>query len=120
MVTNRRELARKYKETPRPAGVYRVRNTASGKSLIGSSTDLPGILNRQRFQLQQGAHPDRELQKDWNDLGPGAFTFEALDVLAPSEAPDYDPSADLRVLEQMWVERLVEAGEPLYARPVRR
>lgn len=38
---------REYKDTPRPAGVFRVRNSAAGRSPIGSSTDLPGMLNRQ-------------------------------------------------------------------------
>ena len=73
---DRKARMREYKETPRPAGVYRVRNTATGKSLVGSTADLPGMLNRQRFQLEHGSHPDRELQRDWNELGPDAFEFE--------------------------------------------
>ncbi len=111
---NRRELIRQYKETPRPAGVYRVRNTVNGRSLMGTSPDLPGMLNRQRFQLQHGSHPNRELQKDWNEFGPDAFTFETLDQLKPASEPGYDPSEDLRVLEQMWLEKLTASGEPLY------
>jgi hypothetical protein len=34
---NRKELIRQYKETPRPMGVYRVRNAQSGRSLVGAS-----------------------------------------------------------------------------------
>jgi hypothetical protein len=40
-----------------------VRNTANGESLVGTSPDLPGMLNRQRFQLERSSHPDPELQK---------------------------------------------------------
>lgn len=111
---DRRDLIRKYKETPLPAGVYRVRNTVNGKSVVGSSPNIPAMLNRQRFQLVHGSHPDRELQKDWNELGPDAFTFETLDQLEPSSEAGYDPSEDLRVLVQMWFEKLKASGEPLY------
>jgi hypothetical protein len=116
---DRKALVRGYLETPRPAGVYGVRNTATGKTLLGSSSDLPGILNRQRFQLEGGLHPDKELQADWNELGPNAFAFETLDLLKPSDDPGYDPSEDLRALKAMWLERLTEAGVPLYRRSQR-
>ena len=111
---DRKARIREYKETPPPAGVYRVRNTATGKSLVGSTANLPGMLNRLRFQLEHGSHPDRELQRDWNELGPDAFEFEALDRLEPQDAPTYDPTEDLRVLKEMWLEKLTASGEPLY------
>ena len=111
---DRKARMREYKETPRPAGVYRVRNTATGKSLVGSTVDLPGMLNRQRFQLENGSHPDRELQSDWNELGSGAFEFEVLDRLEPKAEPAYDPTEDLRVLKEMWLQKLTVSGEPLY------
>jgi hypothetical protein len=103
---DRKELIRAYKETPRPMGVFRVRNTRTGRSLIGSSVDVPAMLNRQRFQLGAGGHPDRALQQDWREFGPAAFEFETLDVLEPPQEPGHDPAADLRTLEQLWLERL--------------
>ena len=111
---DRRARIRQYKETLPPAGVFRVRNTSTGKSLVGSSANLPGTLNRQRFQLEHGSHPSRELQADWNALGSEAFKFEVLDQLKPSDKPDYDPSADLRVLKELWLEKLISCGELLY------
>jgi len=113
---DRKALVREYLETPRPAGVYRVRNTVSGKSLVGSSPNVPGVLNRQRFQLQNGSHPDKELQADRNDLGPDAFTFETFDLLKPSDDPSYDSTEDLRTLKTMWLEKLTASGVPLYPR----
>ena len=110
---DRKELIRRYKETPQPAGVYRVRNLVGGTSLLGSSPDLPAVLNRERFQLDAGLHPDKELQKDWRELGPNAFAFETLDRLEPSSAPGYDPTADLQVLKEMWFEKLTASGESL-------
>ena len=113
---DRKARIREYKETAIPAGVFRVRNTATGKSLVGSTVNLPGMLNRQRFQLENGSHPDAELQRDWNELGPDAFEFEVLDRLEPAKEPAHDPTEDLRVLTEMWIERLSAAGEALYRR----
>ena len=95
-------------------GVFRVRNTTNGKSLIGSSTDVPAMLNRQRFQLAAGGHPDRALQRDWREFGPAAFEFETLDTLEPLQEPGHDPAVDLRMLEQMWLEKLGRPGERGY------
>ncbi len=111
---DRKALIRKYKETPPPAGVYRVRNIATGKSLVGSTPNLPGMLNRQRFDLENGSHLCAELQRDWDELGSDSFEFEALDRLEPKDAPGYDPEEDLRVLQQMWLEKLTASGESLY------
>ena len=111
---DRKARIRGYKERSQPAGIYRVRNTTTGKSLVGSTVNLPGMLNRQRFQLEHGSHPDRELQRDWDELGSDAFEFEALDRLKPRDEPAYDPTGDLRVLKEMWLEKLMAAGEPLY------
>ncbi|HVN76224.1 MAG TPA: GIY-YIG nuclease family protein [Thermoanaerobaculaceae bacterium] len=113
---DRRARIREYKETRQPAGIFRIRNTARGRSLIGSTVNLPGMLNRQRFQLEHGSHPDRELQSDWRELGAGAFVFEVLDRLEPRDEPGYDPAEDLRVLKEMWLEKLAASGEPLYPR----
>jgi hypothetical protein len=98
---DRKEIIRKYKETALPTGVYRVRNNVRKKSLVGTSPNLPGMLNRQRFQLERGSHPNGELQMDWNEFGSDAFTFEVLDQLEPSNDTDKDVSEDLRVLLQM-------------------
>jgi hypothetical protein len=103
---NRKELTRAYKETRRPMGVYRVRNAANDRSLVGKSVDLPSILNRERAQLRLGIHRNAALQRDWNALGADAFVFEVLDTLTPPDRSDYDPTDDLRVLEALWLERL--------------
>ncbi len=116
---DRKARAREYKETPRLAGIYRIHNTVTGKSLIGSTPDIPGMLNRQRFQLDNGSHANKELQSDWKQHGPDVFEFEALDSLKPVDEPGYDPAEDLRVLKKMWLEKLTAAGEALYAQSLR-
>ena len=113
---DRNELVRKVMETPRPAGLYAVRNVRTDKLLFGSTADLDGMLNRQRFQLDMGSHPDKELQADWNELGPNAFAFEVLDQLDLKDDANVDPREDLRALKAMWLEKLTESGTALYRR----
>lgn len=117
---DRKALLRAYKETPPPAGVFAVKNAAERRTLLGSSVNLPGMLNRQRFQLENGAHPNRELQADWDRLGPDAFAIEILDTLEPEDAPGYDPADDLAELLDMWFERMSEAGDTFYGKRPKR
>ncbi|HEY0511668.1 MAG TPA: GIY-YIG nuclease family protein [Thermoanaerobaculia bacterium] len=115
---DKKALKRQYKESPRPMGIYQVRNTVNGKVLIGTSVDLPSMLNRQRAQLRLGGYSNRALQKDWTEFGPEAFAIEILDILPPSDRPAYDPAADLQALEALWLEKLTPFGERGYnARP---
>lgn len=110
----RKELIRAYKETARPAGLFVVRNVKSGRMLVGKSTDLPGMLNRQQLQLEMGSHPDKELQADWSSLGPDTFTIEVLDTLDIPEEGTADLPEELAELKEMWLERLDAAGSDLY------
>ncbi|HEX3580928.1 MAG TPA: GIY-YIG nuclease family protein [Thermoanaerobaculia bacterium] len=112
MAIDRKEAVRQYKQTPRTMGVLAIRNKTTGKSFIGSSTDVPARLNRHRASLQFGKHENRELQQDWNTLGADAFEFAVLDTLKPSDEKTSDPSDDLAVLEAMWREKLGELYNP--------
>lgn len=111
---DRKDLVRQYKETPRPAGLYRVRHTPSGRFLLGSTPDAPAMLNRVRAQLRLGGHPNRTLRQDWETDGPEAFEFEVLDLLPPSDDPDRDLADELGVLEEMWRETLSAELESEY------
>jgi hypothetical protein len=111
---DRKALIREYKESQRPMGVYCVRNTLNGKLLVGKSIDLPSILNRQRAQLRAGSHPNPTLQKELCEYGSDAFEVEVLDTLEVGDQADYDPSADLRTLEQMWLDKLSPFGDRGY------
>ena len=113
---DKRALKREYKEARQPMGVYRVHNTVSDRSLVGSSVNVPAMLNRQKAQLTMCMHTNRALQKDWTELGSGAFAFEVLDTLSPLDQPDYDTMRDLHALEEMWLERLSPFDERGYNR----
>ena len=111
---DRKALIHEYKTSRRPMGIFQVRNTLNGKVLLGATADLPSMLNRQRAQLRMGAHPNRALQADWRAQEGTGFVFETLDALTPSDEPGYDPAADLRTLEAMWLDRIAPFGERGY------
>ncbi len=111
---DRKEMVRHYKETPRPAGVYRILHTPTGRTLLGASPDAPAMLNRLRMQLKTHAHRNGRLQGDWDQDGPDAFSFEVLDLLSPSDDPEWDPAEDLRMLEELWAEKLGLSDEQRY------
>src|SRR5262249_11160876 len=83
----KRALTRLYKETAPQRGVYVIRNTASGRTFIGGSMNLPGAINRARFELGLGQHRNAELQRDWLALGADSFAFEVVDTLKQREDP---------------------------------
>lgn len=113
-MTDKKTLIREYKEARQPAGIFAVKNLNGGKMLVGASPNVPGMLNRQRFQLRSGGHPDPELQGDYKKLGPEAFAFETLDLLDMPDEPAYDPADDLAALLEIWLEKLAAVGTPFY------
>jgi len=100
------DINREYKERQKPAGVYQIRNLANGRVLIGSSINLEGPLNRHKFQLLCGRHPNEALQKDWNEYGPDKFSFEILEVAKIKDDPDFNLQDEVTLLEQIWLEKL--------------
>lgn len=110
----RKELQREYKERVKPSGVYQVKNLANGRVLLGSSLNLEGLLNRNRFTLRNNSHTNKELQKDWNELGPDQFVFEILEVVPVKDDPNFNLKDELTLLEQIWLERLQPFGERGY------
>jgi len=106
MKTDKKELKNQYKQTLQPMGIYQIKNLINGKIFIGCTKNLQGKINSYKFQLKQGCHMNRELQKDYIHFGEENFSFEVLDYLEPQEDPKYDYSEDLIVLEEIWIEKL--------------
>lgn len=111
---DRKKAIRDFKQTPTPMGILGIRNTDNGKMFLLAARNLPGIMNSQRFSLRHGSHPNRELQDDFRRLGEEVFSFEVLDTLEPKEGAGFDYSADLKALEEMWLERLRPYGDKGY------
>lgn len=99
------QLKSEYKQNPPAMGVFAIRNLESGRTLLGRSTNLPGILNRHRFELRQGKHHNAALMADWRRLGEAGFGFEVLDTLVPSSDPAFDAMGELELLLDMHQEQ---------------
>ena len=117
MNTDQKALKKAYQQSHRPMGIWAIRNLVTDKVLLGASLNVPGMLNRLKFQLQMGSHSNQALQNDWNELGSERFAFEILDEIAPRPDPAYDYQTDLLLLEDMWLENLAPYGEKGYNEP---
>lgn len=116
-MTDKKQLKRDYQQTPRPMGVFLIRNNLNDKVFLGSSLNLPGIINRHKFALERGLHANKALQADWNELGSISFAFEIVDELTPRADPEIDYRTELTFLEDMWLDRLQPFGERGYNEP---
>jgi hypothetical protein len=111
---SRRDIAREYKERPKPAGVFQIKNTANGKFLLGSSLNLDGALNGHRFFLRTGAHQNKLLQNDWNEYGEDKFILQVLEQVKITDDPNFSMDDELTLLEQIWIEKLNPFGNGGY------
>jgi len=97
----RKEAARQFKERKPSPGIYALRCLTTGRSWVDSSPNLDAAQNGQFFQLRQGLHRNKELQKEWNSQGERSFEFTVLEAL-----PEDTPSLNLRDLlaerKQAW------------------
>jgi hypothetical protein len=117
MREDNKRLKKTYQQTPRPMGVFLIRNNRSDKVFLGAGMDLPGAINRHKFQLNAGGHPNQQLQADWNELGSDSFAFEIVDELTPRADQQMDYRAELNFLEKMWLEKLQPFDERGYNQP---
>ncbi len=110
----RKELQEEYKQRKFRIGVFQVRNTTNNKIFVGSSVNCDAMWNRIRLQLQTGSHPSTTLQSDWNALGDSAFVFEVISEVQQKEDYTGDYAADVKGLEEMFIEELQPFGDKGY------
>lgn len=109
---NKKELKQNYLLTPKPMGIFQIRNLTNDKVFIGKSENLEGILNRHEFALKANGHQNKQLQADYNESGADKFVFEILEELEPREG--LDNKKELEFLEDLWLEKLEPYGEKGY------
>jgi len=114
-LSDKKELKNQYKQNQPRMGVFQIKNLENGKIFIGRGMNVQGKLNSAKFQLEQGSHPNREMQNDFKQFGAENFSFEVVDYLDPKKDDiNYDYNDDLKLLEEMWLEKLQPYGEKGY------
>jgi len=111
----RKELIEMYKQMKPDMGIFIVKPKSGSKCLLETSQNLHGYINRTKFQLDAGSHPNKELQKEWKELGAENFTIEVLELLKyDKDESKTDYSEELAILRMMWEEKLLGEGKTFY------
>jgi len=113
-MVDKKEIKKNYKLNLTPMGVYRIKNLVNAKIFIGSSKNLPGRINRHKFQLKFGGEDIIELAEDYKLYGEDNFSYEIIDQLKPKDEIGYNYTEDLAVLEELWKEKLQPYGDQGY------
>lgn len=114
MKQNNKQLKKDYQRRPLAMGIFLIRNNLNDRVFVGSGLNLNGIINRHKFELTNGNHPNKELQSDWNELGSNNFAFEIVDEILARDGADIDHRAELESLESLWLEKLQPFGDQGY------
>ncbi|MEH7307756.1 GIY-YIG nuclease family protein [Neobacillus drentensis] len=104
----RKELKEEYKQIKTYMGVYQIINTINGKIYVDSCLNLKNKWLTLRGQLDMGRFANFELQRDWKELGEGAFVYEVLEEKEIDEATD--KRWELKQLEKPWLKNLQPYG----------
>jgi|APHig6443717497_1056834.scaffolds.fasta_scaffold09277_3 hypothetical protein len=106
---SKKELLRAFKAEREVGGVYAIKNKATGKTLIQTTTTISkakGILD---FAKITGSCVHPLIADDWKAYGPDSFELEILETL---EKKDVETSADfaeeVKALGELWLERFPE------------
>lgn len=111
----RKALQQQYREMKPTMGLFAIRPRTGNKIYVQACKDLKSAMNGARARLDGGFHIYRELQNEWNALGPDSFAFEVLEELEyDKDESKTDYSEDLQILQMIWEEKLQQQGLQLY------
>lgn len=111
----KKELQEQYKLMKPDMGLFAVINNNNGKYFLEASQNLKGKINSVNFQLKSGGHPNKELQKDWQEIGAKQFEIKILEQLEYGQDESKTDYADeLELLKMIWVEKLAKEDIDTY------
>ena len=84
-----------------PCGIYRILNTVTGNSYVGSAKDIAYRWRKHRQMLTRGDHHSPKLQRSWDKHGPDVWQW-----IVQEECPE----ALLIEREQFYIDRLHAYG----------
>ena len=98
---DRRAAARRARDAFPPMGVYAIRDRRTGAVRVAACRNVHAAINRIRFELRLGSHPDGALQAAWCDGGEERIAFEVLELVKERSDAAFDYAAELRLLEEL-------------------
>ncbi|WP_378954114.1 GIY-YIG nuclease family protein [Pelosinus sp. sgz500959] len=110
---HKKDLKRLYKEIKIEPGIFQIKNIKNEKVFIKISKNLK-TMNGQKFQLEHGSHPNKQLQKEWNQFGKDSFVFEVLEVVKNQNEEFFNEKEELKKLEEKWLNQLQPFGDRGY------
>lgn len=111
----KKELKLQYKQMKPQMGIFLISSKINNKCYIETTQNLIGTLNRTKFQLGFNSHPNKELQKEWNDFGVDNFTIEVLEYLEyDKDESKTDYTEDLALLHMVWEEKMTKENKDFY------
>ena len=111
MNTGKKKLRQEYKERPVIGGVFALRNSRTGKQLLGATQDMAGRRNRFYFARQAGVADIPKIKEDWQKYGADSFSFEVIEELEKKQEQSAQAFAeDTRVLLAIWKEKFPETS----------
>ena len=113
----KKELKEQYKQMKTEMGVFIVQNNLNNKYLLVTTQNLKGMINRVRFQLNNGGHPNSELQQEWKRFGEDKFDIIILETLDyDKDESKIDYSKELYIMEIMLTEKLSDKNMISYCK----
>ncbi len=111
---NKKRIKEDYKLKKQPAGIFAVHNLHDNKMFIGTSEDLPSVIRRFQFTLKMESFPFQQLIDDYKKHGEKNFEIKIFDELELKDETKQEVEKELKILEEMWIEKLKEEGVSFY------
>lgn len=113
--SERKRIIDEYRQQKVYMGVYQLRNAKNGRAFIESASNLKSRELTLRMMLDDGRHPNRLLQQDWDECGSEAFEYSVLEeVEAKPDATPHEKARALEAMKALWLSRQGPAQPPAY------
>ncbi len=109
----KKELQAEYKQMKTDMGLFAVINKDAQKYFLVETKNLKGKINSTSFQLRSGAHPNKQLLQDWQQLGAEHFEITILEQLEYEDGKD-EYGDELELLKMIWTDRLAQQNASFY------
>ncbi|MEO7851372.1 MAG: GIY-YIG nuclease family protein [Rubrivivax sp.] len=96
---------------PRSIKLEGSRRVVNRRVFVGASMNVDAAINRHRFELNLSGHRNRELLRDWQQVGADNMRFEVLDLIKPRDDPAFDYRVELASMLALWSDELGCGGD---------